>query len=72
MHFIKNPVMTVFPALKIENRDVNFKRELKFLGMIFDPKLIWKNHINGLKRKAYDRLIIIKVLVNRDLQNRQP
>ena len=38
---------------------------MKFLGVIFDKSLNFKNHIESIKNKVYDRINILKHLVHK-------
>ena len=40
--------------------------EVKFLGMIFDSKLTWANHIDDLKLKVKKSLNLLKVIYGFD------
>ena len=50
------------PKITINGAILEYKTETKFLGVIFTPKLNWKNHIEYLLNKARQRLSLLKVI----------
>ncbi|XP_045480951.1 uncharacterized protein LOC123685337 [Harmonia axyridis] len=50
--------------LKLFNTSLQNVNHHKFLGMIFDTKLTWREHIKQLKTDCIKRLNIMKVLAN--------
>ena len=46
--------------LKIHGKDIGFKDEIKFLGMIFDSKLTWNAHINSIVAKCVSRINLMR------------
>lgn len=63
IHFCKKR-NCYFPKLYFENLVVKDVRQIKFLGMIFDSRLSWRNHVNEVKAKCNIRMNVIKVLSN--------
>lgn len=62
MHFCKLRRPHYRPLLFMENCPLELKTETKFLGLIFDEKLTWKSHINGLVLRCKKFLNLIKCL----------
>lgn len=50
------------PSLTIYSAPVQIKTEYKFLGLIFDSKLSFSQHIKTLKQKCHKSLNILRVL----------
>ncbi|GFW20730.1 putative RNA-directed DNA polymerase from transposon BS [Trichonephila clavipes] len=48
--------------LKICDKPILEVKSLKILGIIFDPNINWKNHINYLRQKGFKYLNAIKAL----------
>ncbi|GFV34688.1 RNase H domain-containing protein [Trichonephila clavipes] len=53
---------TIPPLLKICNKPIPEVKSLKILGIILDPNITWKNHINYLSQKGLKYLNAIKAL----------
>ncbi|GFS79333.1 putative RNA-directed DNA polymerase from transposon BS [Trichonephila clavipes] len=53
---------TIPPLLKICDKPIPKVKSLKILGIIFDPNITWKNHINYLSQKGFKYLNVIKAL----------
>ncbi|GFW38843.1 putative RNA-directed DNA polymerase from transposon BS [Trichonephila clavipes] len=53
---------TIPPLLKMCNKPIPKVKSLKILGIIFDPNITWKNHINHLRQKGFKYLNAIKAL----------
>ncbi|GFU10198.1 uncharacterized protein TNCV_3449781 [Trichonephila clavipes] len=51
---------TIPPLLKICDKPIPEVKSLKILGIIFDPNITWKNHINYLRQKGFKYLNAIK------------
>ena len=54
------------PVLKLGNVQIEFVKEFKFLGLIWDTKLTFKNHIAYLRKKCQKSLNLLKVLSHTD------
>ena len=54
--------MEMVPNLLLDGDILPYKDEVKFLGLIFDKKLTWSSHIDGLKLKVRKSLDILKVV----------
>ena len=50
------------PVLKLDNDPIQFVKEAKFLGLIWDTKLTFEPHIKYLKAKYQQSLNILEVL----------
>ncbi|GFX96831.1 putative RNA-directed DNA polymerase from transposon BS [Trichonephila clavipes] len=53
---------TIPPFLKICDKPIPEVKRLKILGIIFDPNITWKNHINYLRQKEFKYLNALKAL----------
>ncbi|GFX88535.1 uncharacterized protein TNCV_2659461 [Trichonephila clavipes] len=53
---------TIPTLLKICDKPIPEVKSLKILGIIFDPNITWKNHINYLRQKGFKYLNAIKTL----------
>ena len=50
------------PVLKLDNDPIQFVKEAKFLGLIWDTKLTFEPHIKYLKARCQKSLNILEVL----------
>ena len=50
------------PVLKLDNDPIQFLKEAKFIGLIWDTKLTFEPHIKYLKARCQKSLNILKVL----------
>ena len=65
MHFCKcNKRFCPNPQLKLGNHPINVVTEHKFLGIIWDPKLTFRAHIEYLRKKCLSALKPIGVLAH--------
>ncbi|GFS53986.1 putative RNA-directed DNA polymerase from transposon BS [Trichonephila clavipes] len=53
---------TVPPLLKICDKPIPKVKSHKILGIIFDPNITWKNHINYLRQRGFKYLKAVKAL----------
>lgn len=60
--FSKLRTPTSPPELTYKGTRLNFEPKVKFLGLIVNCKLDWKDHIRWLKEESQKRLNILKVL----------
>jgi len=49
-------------SITINNSLINNKDRIKFLGLIFDSKLTWKNHIESLRTSCIKSMNILKIV----------
>ena len=61
MHFCPDK-KCMDPVLKLDNDPIQFVKEAKFLGLIWDTKLTFEPHIKYLKARCKKSLNILKVL----------
>ena len=52
----------MYPVLKFDNDSIQFVKEAKFLGLIWDTKLTFEPHIKYLKARCQKSLNLLKVL----------
>ncbi|GFT00793.1 uncharacterized protein TNCV_3114581 [Trichonephila clavipes] len=55
---------------KICDKPITEVKSLKILGIIFDPNISWKNHINYLRQKGFKYLNAIKALSSPKIETR--
>ena len=48
--------------LTIDKVKLEWKKEVKFLGLIFDSRLTWKNHIDYVTKRCTQRLNLMKCM----------
>ena len=60
MHFNILPGLHLNPILKLDNHNVEYYREIKFLGLTWDEKLTWKPHVVKLKEMCLRTLTVLK------------
>ncbi|GFN96538.1 RNA-directed DNA polymerase from mobile element jockey [Plakobranchus ocellatus] len=61
VHFHRQRIYTE-PALHLDGQPIPLKGEAKFLGVIFDQKLSFENHVKYLKNKCSKALNLLRVL----------
>ena len=52
------------PVLKLYNQNIAFQATIKYLGMIFDQKLTWKDHSRSLIQECHKTLGLLKTLAH--------
>ena len=52
----------MYPVLSLDNDPIQFVKEAKFLGLIWDTKLTFEPHIKYLKARCQKSLNLLKVL----------
>ena len=48
----------------MNNSTINYESSVKLLGIVFDSKLIWHDHIKSLKKNIIQKLTLLKQLAN--------
>ena len=66
MHFNRFDNFPLLPVLKLGDFRIPLVKEVRFLGIIFDPKLSFIPHINNLKIKCRNVLNLLKVVSHFD------
>ena len=66
MHFNRFDNFPLLPVLKLNDFKIPLVKEVRFLGIIFDPKLSFIPHINMLKNKCKNILNLLKVVSHHD------
>ena len=51
-------------VLKLCNQNIAFQATIKYLGIIFDQKLTWKDHTRSIIQECYKTLALLKILVH--------
>lgn len=62
VHFTKTHYYRYNPRLTIYEEPIKYSENIKFLGLILDNKLNWKEHLRKLKLECNQRLNILKAL----------
>ena len=50
------------PQFKLDDSIINFKQDVKFLGVILTTKLNWKKHIDRILSKARKSLNFLRLV----------
>ena len=62
MHRNKSNITYLLTVLKLDNDPIQYVKEVKFLGLIWDTKLTFEPHIEYLKARCQKSINILKVL----------
>ena len=62
IRFTRRRNVEEIPLLSLNGSILPYEREVKFLGMILDEKLLWNGHIDKLKMQVKESLNILKVV----------
>ncbi|GFO22414.1 RNA-directed DNA polymerase from mobile element jockey, partial [Plakobranchus ocellatus] len=65
VHFHRQRIYTE-PALHLDGQPIPVKGEAKFLGVVFDSKLTFYNHVQYLKKKCLKALNLLSVVGHTD------
>ena len=65
IHFHRKRNLQPPPQLYLEDRSIKARNSVKFLGMVLDERLKWKDHIGQLKIDCMKRLNLINYLPHR-------
>ena len=66
VHFHRKRGLQQEPQLKIGNHAIPFQNKAKFLSMIFDQRLYWRDHVEYLRGKCTKSLNLLKCLSHTD------
>ena len=66
MHFNMLQGLHVSPILTLNNHNLQYCNEIKFLGLTWDKKLSWKPHITKLKEKCLRTLNTLKSITSQN------
>src|SRR6266576_3085387 len=64
--FTRKHKTTTKPSIQLNNSAIPYKSESKILGVIFDERLRWTNHILETKANCIRNMNILKYLNNRN------
>ena len=62
MHFTTLPGTHPHPDLKLHNLKIPYAETVKFLGLMWDTKLLWKNHIAKLRADCLKLVGMLKMI----------
>ena len=48
--------------IQIDQTKLNWTKEVKFLGVIFDERMTWKNHINHVEDRCKRRMNLMRCI----------
>lgn len=55
---------SALPPLTLNGRTIQYVEEIKYLGVIFDCQLTWKQHVNYLQQNCSQSINLLKTLAN--------
>lgn len=61
----RGEIFTHFPKIEFDKKNIKYKNEIKYLGLIFDRNLSWNAHINYLKDKIYKLYYKLKSMIRK-------
>lgn len=64
MHIHRKQYNNYNPQIKLNDRQIEYVQNNKFLGLIIDNKLNWKSHIQNLKTESMKRMNLLKTLAH--------
>ena len=62
VHFHRGRGLPGEPSLTLNGQPIRFKPHARFLGLVFDQRLTWEEHVRTLKGKSTQALGILKCL----------
>ena len=65
MHFNILQGLLISPIHTLNNHNIQYCNEIKFLGLTWDKKLSWKPYITKLKEKCLRTLNILKSITSK-------
>lgn len=60
--FTKGKRITIPPPINLNNNNIEYKKEVKYLGIILQKNLKWNSHIQNISIKAKKSINILRVL----------
>ena len=63
--FKTNKKQNTTPNIYLKNELLQYSQEARFLGVVFDPKLSFENHIKDIVKRSKKRLNLLKALKGR-------
>ena len=70
MHFCNQRKQYAEPSIMLDKNPITVVTEVKFLGVVFDRTLSYKNHVDYLKTNGLKAVDISKVIGHADLGSR--
>ena len=62
INFSRNPIYLEPPRLYLNETEIEYSDEIKFLGLIFDKKLTFESHVKLLKAKCLKCLNLLRAV----------
>ena len=62
MHIFSKRQLNNPPNITLNNQNIEYVNKIKYLGVIFDRTLIWKDHIEYLKESCMKKLLLMKTV----------
>jgi len=53
-------------SLHLDGKQIKFEESVKFLGLTFDYKMSWKQHIQNIRQSCMKKLNLLKTVANRN------
>ena len=66
IRFTRSTKREEVPTLTLKGTILPYEDQIRYLGIIFDKKLLWKQHIEALRTKVKNSLNILKVVSSYD------
>ena len=66
MHFTTQPGTHPHPELKLHILEIPYTATVKLLGLMWDTKLLWKNHISKLRMDCLKLVGMLKIITTSD------
>ena len=66
MHFTQLPELHPSPELYMYKKEIKYEKAFKFLGMIFDTKLTFKQHINYVKTECNKMIGVLRSICSQE------
>ena len=63
-HFRLHQLIAPSPTVKINGNNIEYRESFKFLGIIFDSKLTFQEHLRDLKAKCQKAKGLLKMLTS--------